>query len=158
MIYTANADKPMRYTDQGETNELCLCRVDLKELPSFKEQARVAPPEGFYTGMIQILRIHSLGDAIDLGRRFRAWFWDGYRRWDCSHLYDCIWLWTHTRLLCAEIRGMLLYQERKFGNVMFDLRNWPIHTPHSFKHGEQSYEACEVVAYLKLFRIVLLFY
>ncbi|KAF9511536.1 hypothetical protein BS47DRAFT_1298749 [Hydnum rufescens UP504] len=49
VIYTSNVDETLRYTDQGETNELCLCRVDLKELPSFKEQAMVTTPKGFYT-------------------------------------------------------------------------------------------------------------
>ncbi|KAF9511530.1 hypothetical protein BS47DRAFT_1395036 [Hydnum rufescens UP504] len=52
VIYTSNDDKTMRYTDEGETNELGLCRVDLKRLPNFRQRVEVASPTGFCTGVI----------------------------------------------------------------------------------------------------------
>ncbi|KAF9508048.1 hypothetical protein BS47DRAFT_1350776 [Hydnum rufescens UP504] len=79
VIYTSNDDRTMRYTDQGETNELCLCRVDLKELAQLQGtcQGRVTH------GVLTLL-------GFDLST--------------------------------AEIRGDLLYRERKFGSTTFNLR------------------------------------
>ncbi|ELU35656.1 hypothetical protein AG1IA_10314 [Rhizoctonia solani AG-1 IA] len=39
----------MRYTDEGETSELCKWTVDLSTLPSFAEHARMGSMTGFYT-------------------------------------------------------------------------------------------------------------
>lgn len=36
--------------EQGETMELCKWTVDLSTLPSFRQNASVAQPNGFYTG------------------------------------------------------------------------------------------------------------
>ena len=40
----------MRYTDEGETLELCRWTVDLGTLPSFQQHANNPQPGGFYTG------------------------------------------------------------------------------------------------------------
>ncbi|KAI0308701.1 hypothetical protein OF83DRAFT_1123866 [Amylostereum chailletii] len=39
----------MRYTDEGETTELCKWTVDLGSLPSFQENASMPKANGFYT-------------------------------------------------------------------------------------------------------------
>ncbi|CCA73398.1 hypothetical protein PIIN_07352 [Serendipita indica DSM 11827] len=47
VLYTSEVDREMRYTDEGETTELCKWTVDLGTLPTFQN----APPnQGFYTG------------------------------------------------------------------------------------------------------------
>ncbi|KAH9476913.1 hypothetical protein JR316_0010829 [Psilocybe cubensis] len=55
-LYTSDSDKIMRYTDEGETTELCKWTVDLSSLPTFREnvaarQNSVGGPQmgGFYT-------------------------------------------------------------------------------------------------------------
>lgn len=42
----------MRYTDEGETIELCRWTVDLGTLPSFQQHANNPQPGGFYTGKL----------------------------------------------------------------------------------------------------------
>jgi len=49
VLYTSDSDKIMRYTDEGETTELCKWTVDLSSLPTFQQNASVAQPTGFYT-------------------------------------------------------------------------------------------------------------
>jgi hypothetical protein len=39
----------MRYTDEGETTELCKWTVDLSSLPTFKQNASMLQMNGFYT-------------------------------------------------------------------------------------------------------------
>lgn len=48
VLYTSDSDKIMRYTDEGETIELCKWTVDLSNLPSFQQQAATVQG-GFYT-------------------------------------------------------------------------------------------------------------
>ncbi|KAA1466844.1 actin-like ATPase domain-containing protein [Dentipellis sp. KUC8613] len=48
-LYTSESDKIMRYTDEGETMELCKWTVDLGTLPSFQENASMPTANGFYT-------------------------------------------------------------------------------------------------------------
>ncbi|KAI0270643.1 actin-like ATPase domain-containing protein [Gloeopeniophorella convolvens] len=48
-MYTSDADKIMRYTDEGETVELCKWTVDIGSLPSFQENASMPTQNGFYT-------------------------------------------------------------------------------------------------------------
>jgi len=48
ILYTSDSDRVMRYTDEGETNELCKWTVDLGNLPSFQHAAQTQPT-GFYT-------------------------------------------------------------------------------------------------------------
>ncbi|KAF9558515.1 hypothetical protein CPC08DRAFT_743329 [Agrocybe pediades] len=48
-LYTSDSDKIMRYTDEGETNELCKWTVDLSSLPTFRQNASNPQSGGFYT-------------------------------------------------------------------------------------------------------------
>ncbi|KAG8787696.1 hypothetical protein FRC15_008371 [Serendipita sp. 397] len=48
VLYTSEVDKEMRYTDEGETIELCKWTVDLGTLPPFQQYAQ--SQQGFYTG------------------------------------------------------------------------------------------------------------
>jgi hypothetical protein len=50
VLYTSDSDKMMRYTDEGETAELCKWTVDLSSLPTFQQNAAMPQPGGFYTG------------------------------------------------------------------------------------------------------------
>lgn len=49
VLYTSDTDKIMRYTDEGETMELCKWTVDLSTLPSFQQNASIPHRNGFYT-------------------------------------------------------------------------------------------------------------
>ncbi|TFK37617.1 hypothetical protein BDQ12DRAFT_684989 [Crucibulum laeve] len=49
VLYTSDSDKIMRYTDEGETMELCKWTVDLSSLPTFRQNAMMPPVGGFYT-------------------------------------------------------------------------------------------------------------
>ncbi|KAF8750144.1 Actin-like ATPase protein [Rhizoctonia solani] len=49
VLYTSESEQTMRYTDEGETSELCKWTVDLSTLPSFAEHARMGSMTGFYT-------------------------------------------------------------------------------------------------------------
>ncbi|KAG8742704.1 hypothetical protein FRC12_015292 [Ceratobasidium sp. 428] len=49
-IYTSDNERIMRYTDEGETTELCKWTIDLSLLPNFKENAKAHNRNGFYTG------------------------------------------------------------------------------------------------------------
>ncbi|KAF9480618.1 actin-like ATPase domain-containing protein [Pholiota conissans] len=48
-LFTSEADKIMRYTDEGETDELCKWTVDLSSLPTFRQSASTPGMGGFYT-------------------------------------------------------------------------------------------------------------
>ncbi|KAG5645618.1 hypothetical protein DXG03_005609 [Asterophora parasitica] len=50
VLYTSDTEKIMRYTDEGETFELCKWTVDLSSLPTFQQNASVPQTGGFYTG------------------------------------------------------------------------------------------------------------
>ncbi|PPQ68984.1 hypothetical protein CVT25_009169 [Psilocybe cyanescens] len=45
----SDSDKIMRYTDEGETSELCKWTVDLSSLPTFRQNAATPQTGGFYT-------------------------------------------------------------------------------------------------------------
>ncbi|KAG8718337.1 hypothetical protein FRC09_012815 [Ceratobasidium sp. 395] len=49
VLYTSDSERVMRYTDEGETSELCKWTVDLSSLPSFADHARMGNQNGFYT-------------------------------------------------------------------------------------------------------------
>ncbi|CAE6398596.1 unnamed protein product [Rhizoctonia solani] len=49
VLYTSDSERVMRYTDEGETTELCKWTVDLSTLPSYGEHARMGGTNGFYT-------------------------------------------------------------------------------------------------------------
>ena len=51
-LYTSDSDKIFRYTDEGETTELCKWTVDLSSLPTFRENASMMQMNGFYTGKL----------------------------------------------------------------------------------------------------------
>ncbi|KAF8154010.1 hypothetical protein B0H34DRAFT_74131 [Crassisporium funariophilum] len=48
-LYTSDTEKIMRYTDEGETNELCKWTVELSSLPTFRQNASMPQMQGFYT-------------------------------------------------------------------------------------------------------------
>lgn len=78
VLYTSDSDQLMRYTDEGETNELCRCYVDLAPLPNFQAQASAIPSGGFYTGMCAfcspLWRHNQLDPANDHGIDFELGF------------------------------------------------------------------------------------
>ncbi|PFH45742.1 hypothetical protein AMATHDRAFT_71166 [Amanita thiersii Skay4041] len=47
-LFTSDSEKLMRYTDEGETTELCKWTVDLSSLPTFRQNA-MHQSGGFYT-------------------------------------------------------------------------------------------------------------
>ncbi|KAG7087569.1 hypothetical protein E1B28_013524 [Marasmius oreades] len=50
VLYTSDSEKTMRYTDEGETSELCKWTVDLSSLPAFQANASASMTQnGFYT-------------------------------------------------------------------------------------------------------------
>ncbi|KAG9217771.1 hypothetical protein CCMSSC00406_0003540 [Pleurotus cornucopiae] len=49
VLYTSETEKVLRYTDEGETVELCKWTVDISTLPTFRQNAANPPPGGFYT-------------------------------------------------------------------------------------------------------------
>ncbi|EGO02840.1 hypothetical protein SERLA73DRAFT_176256 [Serpula lacrymans var. lacrymans S7.3] len=49
VLYTSDTDKMHRYTDEGETTELCKWTVDLSTLPAFQHNASIPQPQGFFT-------------------------------------------------------------------------------------------------------------
>ncbi|KAF5375362.1 hypothetical protein D9615_008000 [Tricholomella constricta] len=49
VLYTSDTERIMRYTDEGETSELCKWTVDLSSLPTFQQNATMPQPGGFYT-------------------------------------------------------------------------------------------------------------
>ncbi|KAF8890667.1 hypothetical protein BD779DRAFT_1438377 [Infundibulicybe gibba] len=49
VLYTSETEKVMRYTDEGETSELCKWTVDLSSLPTFQQNSNLPQPGGFYT-------------------------------------------------------------------------------------------------------------
>lgn len=60
VLYTSESDRIMRYTDEGETIELCRWTVDLGSLPGFQQNANNPQPGGFYTGKTDNLLIMSV--------------------------------------------------------------------------------------------------
>ncbi|KAF9529066.1 hypothetical protein CPB83DRAFT_790568 [Crepidotus variabilis] len=49
-LYTSDSEKMYRYTDEGETSELCKWTVDLASLPTFRQNASMpSQMGGFYT-------------------------------------------------------------------------------------------------------------
>ena len=49
VLYTSDSERVMRYTDEGETSELCKWTVDLSTLPSFQEHARMGNQVRLFT-------------------------------------------------------------------------------------------------------------
>ncbi len=83
---------------KGETVELCRWTVDIGSLPSFQENANVPTQDGFYTGRLNGMSLSGSHDQhgsadFELGLEL-----DG-----------------------AEVRGILLYEGREWGRVVFDM-------------------------------------
>ncbi|KAF8150922.1 actin-like ATPase domain-containing protein [Crassisporium funariophilum] len=79
MLYTSDSPKVMRYTDEGNLEELCKWSVDLTSLPHFGLDASRSSQNGFYTEFEVGLELDS-----------------------------------------SEVRGVLLYQGKEWGRVVFD--------------------------------------
>lgn len=52
VLYTSDSMQTMRYSDEGETAELCRWTVDLSSLPTFQRNSSAPNPNGFYTGAL----------------------------------------------------------------------------------------------------------
>jgi len=73
VLYTSEVDREMRYTDEGETTELCKWTVDLGSLPTFQQFAQ--SQQGFYTEFELGLELDSaevrgvvLYNGVEVGR------------------------------------------------------------------------------------------
>lgn len=62
VLFTSDVDKTMRYTDEGEIQELCKWSVDLGMLPTFQMHANMPHPNGFYTDFELGLELDSAGE------------------------------------------------------------------------------------------------
>lgn len=91
-LFTSDADKVMRYTDEGEMTELCKWTVDLSSLPTFRQNASVPQSGGFYTG--NVTQCISLNEIY---QKFAVEFELGLE------------------LDSAEVRGILLYNNQEWG-------------------------------------------
>jgi hypothetical protein len=83
---------------KGETVELCKWTVDIGSLPSFQENASMPAQNGFYTG------------AFESISRSARWMNLGFTDFELGLELDG-----------AEVRGILLYEEREWGRVVFDM-------------------------------------
>jgi hypothetical protein len=86
---------------KGETVELCKWTVDIGSLPSFQENASMPSQNGFYTGALIAL----LGGPQDESNSFG--FYPDFE--------------LGLELDGAEVRGILLYEGREWGRVIFDM-------------------------------------
>ncbi|KII84108.1 hypothetical protein PLICRDRAFT_168186 [Plicaturopsis crispa FD-325 SS-3] len=59
VLFTSDSDKVFRYTDEGETIELCKWTVNLGSLPTFQQNASTPQPNGFYTEFELALELDS---------------------------------------------------------------------------------------------------
>jgi len=83
---------------QGETVELCKWTVDIGSLPSFQENANMPTQDGFYTGT-----------------------WNGCTSTKVDHQLGSADFELGLELDGAEVRGILLYEGREWGRVVFDM-------------------------------------
>lgn len=102
VLYTSDTDKIMRYTDEGETSELCKWTVDLSSLPTFQQNAAIPQTGGFYTG-------GKPGDC----------------HWTLTNLL--LEFELGLELDSAEVRGILLYNNQEWGRfACFRCRHKPL--------------------------------
>ena len=92
-LYTSDADKMMRYNDEGETTELCKWTVDLSSLPTFHENAAKPQANGFYTGRLIGQAHHYLLIKGNFALEFELGL----------------------ELDSAEVRGILVYNNQEWG-------------------------------------------
>lgn len=86
----------MRYTDEGETTELCKWTVDLSSLPTFQQNAAQPQPGGFYTG--------NCFDSNSFGNFLTRVACSGDLEFEIGLELDS-----------AEVRGILLYNGQEWG-------------------------------------------
>ncbi|KAG6374067.1 hypothetical protein JVT61DRAFT_4708 [Boletus reticuloceps] len=84
VLYTSETDKMMRYTDEGETTELCKWTVDLSSLPTFQHNASISHPNGFYTEF-------ELGLEMDSAEVRGVLFYEGQDEWDRRVDLNLVW-------------------------------------------------------------------
>lgn len=113
----------MRYSDEGETNELCKWTVDLSSLPTFQQNAASPQMGGFYTGVYEFL----------LARGF-------YRSTNLCTLTD---FELGLELDSAEVRGILLFNNQEWGRsalgVSLIFPPW----------RKLTYDSCSVKGYIR---------
>jgi hypothetical protein len=83
---------------KGETVELCKWTVDIGSLPSFQENASMPTHDGFYTGTLNTWSFtgsHNRLGTVDFELGLEL---DG-----------------------AEVRGILVFDGREWGRVVFDM-------------------------------------
>jgi hypothetical protein len=87
---------------KGETVELCKWTVDIGSLPSFQENASMPSQNGFYTGALKQACVLLVGphDESNFG----------------STDFE-----LGLELDGAEVRGILQYEGREWGRVIFDM-------------------------------------
>ena len=98
VLYTSESSIQHRYTDDGDIVELCKWTVDLGTLPTFQQQAQLAPG-GFYTNFELGLAVDSAGKSL--------------------HFRDSVIV----QLLIdarTEVQGVLLYNGEEWGRVTFE--------------------------------------
>jgi hypothetical protein len=93
VLYTSDSDKMMRYTDEGETAELCKWTVDLSSLPTFQQNAAMPQAGGFYTGRNP----------------------EGFRKAKLTFLLE---FELGLELDSAEVRGILLFNNQEWGRFV----------------------------------------
>lgn len=86
----------MRYTDEGETTELCKWTVDLSSLPTFRQNASLVQSGGFYTGKQASLPVQEIISNIDCPVEFEIGL----------------------EMDSAEVRGTLLYNGQEWGKLV----------------------------------------
>jgi hypothetical protein len=118
VLYTSDSDKLMRYTDEGETFELCRWTVDLGSLPGFQQHANNPPPGGFYTGKsIQLCWFLEANLTFRYHNRFRTWVGVGQRWYEIAF---SLFIPFVAEPYFTEVRGVLLYNGYECGRVTFD--------------------------------------
>lgn len=87
-VFASESHKVLRYTDEGETTEVCKWTVDLSSLPTFKQNSTMHKSGGFYTG--------------------------GVSSYSSSKFCHCFILEFELGLELdnVEVRGVLMYKER----------------------------------------------
>lgn len=89
-IFASEAPKVLRYTDEGETTEVCKWTVDLSSLPTFIQNSNMHNSGGFYTGSVTY---PSSGNYQTFAPEFELGL----------------------ELDNAEVRGVLMYKGRTWG-------------------------------------------
>ena len=81
----------MRYTDEGETSELCKWTVDLSSLPTFRQNASTPGAAGFYAGVLSTMLCFTCRNTDIILQNLNS----------------------------AEVRGILLYNDQEWERFVF---------------------------------------